>query len=159
VVTTLAGSAGQQGIVDGTGSAARFSAPNGIVVDASGNLYVTDQNLIRMITPGGVVTTLAGNLYNGSVDGLGSAAQFSCPEGMSIDNVGNIFVADFCNHLVRMVTPAGNVTTIAGTAGLAENIPGPLPASVRWPIGIAVDSTTEELFILLQNAVMKIAYQ
>jgi sugar lactone lactonase YvrE len=159
VVTTLAGSPGQQGIVDGTGSAARFSGPNGIVVDASGNVYVADQNLVRMITPGGVVSTLAGNLYNGSADGLGSAAQFSCPESLSIDKTGNVFVADFCNHLVRMVTPAGNVTTIAGTAGLAENIPGALPASVRWPMGVAVDSNTEELYILLENAVLKTVYQ
>ncbi len=109
-VTTLAGSAGWMGAVDGTGATARFFAPKALAVDASGNIYVADtaNQLIRKVTPSGVVTTLAGlSGQAGMQDGTGTQAQFSSPAGIAVGSDGNIYVADTGNSSVREVTPAG----------------------------------------------------
>src|ERR1019366_4775003 len=82
---TLAGTAGSAGLTHRTGSAARFSYPQGVAVDGAGNAYVADtfNCVIRKITPGGVVTILAGAGFTGSADGTGSAAQFHFPYGVA----------------------------------------------------------------------------
>ena len=118
VVTTLAGLANSAGSTDGAGSDARFSEPWGLTVAPDDNVYVCElgNNDIRKITPSGVVTTLAGLAGSpGFVDGAGSAARFSQPYGVASDFKGNIFVADYANRRIRKVTPAGVVTTVAGT--------------------------------------------
>ncbi len=109
VVTTLAGDPGKAGSTDGTGSGAQFYDPNGLTVDRSGNVYVADSgnNLIRKITPAGVVTTIAGILAPGNVDGVGSNAQFNNPRGMTVDNAGTLYVADFGSNTVRKGQIAG----------------------------------------------------
>src|SRR5204862_862086 len=112
VVTTFAGSAGEPGNADGTGSAARFYYPSGIAVDSQGNLYVADydDSTVRKITSAGEVTTLAGSAgVLGSADGDGAAAQFEFPNGIAVDKAGNLFVADSGNSTVRKVTSAGGV--------------------------------------------------
>lgn len=119
VVTTLAGSAGQNGSADGTGIAARFGAPRSLTADAAGVVYVvdTDNHTVRKITPTGVVTTVAGKAGEfGNVDGKGAAARFSEPRGITVDADGNLYVADSGNGAVRQVTPDGTVITIAGAA-------------------------------------------
>jgi streptogramin lyase len=119
VVSTLAGSAGQAGSADGTGSAARFAAPRALTVDAAGNVFVadTDNNTIRKITPAGVVTTFAGRAGEaGATNGAGGAARFSEPRGIAVDAAGNVYVADTGNQAIRQITPDGVVTTVAGTA-------------------------------------------
>ena len=119
VVTTIAGLAGTKGSTNGTGAAARFMQPYGIVVDPSGNLFVADTgaNTIRKITAGGVVSTLAGTAgTQGSTDGTGPAARFTQPTGLGIDAAGNLYVSDHDNYTIRKVTPAGVVTTLAGLA-------------------------------------------
>src|SRR5204862_836341 len=104
VVTTLAGLAGNLGGDDGTGNAARFEYPRGVAVDSSGNVYVADyyNYTIRKITPAGAVTTLAGlaQAY-GSDDGTGSAARFFFPDGVAVDNSGNVYVAEINNCSIR----------------------------------------------------------
>lgn len=115
--TTVAGAA-SIGSTDGPGSAARFYYPNGVAVDAAGNLYVADtsNHTIRKITAAGVVTTLAGAAGSaGSTDGTGSAAQFSVPESVAVDRSGNVYVA--VDNTVRKITATGEVTTLAGLAG------------------------------------------
>jgi sugar lactone lactonase YvrE len=120
-VSTYAGIAGNAGSADGTGSAASFFAPAGLAIDANGNLYVSDvfSNTIRKIDPGGVVTTLAGTPgVTGSKDGTGPAAQFNYPGGVAVDVSGNVYVADTQNNTIRRITPAGVMTTLAGTPAL-----------------------------------------
>ncbi|WP_426672077.1 putative Ig domain-containing protein [Mucilaginibacter sp. McL0603] len=137
VVTTIAGGNGI-GFADGTVSAAHFSFPVGIVVDANGNLFVTDEfnYAIRKITPAGVVTTLAGGT-SGTADGTGTAAQFTYSDEIMIDASGNLYVDD--NYNVRKITPGGVVTTIAGN-GTPGFVNGPA-ASARFdgPAGMSAD--------------------
>lgn len=112
IVSTLAGSPGQPGSADGTGSAARFLLPKGVAVDANGNVYVADtgNHTIRKITPAGVVTTLAGAAgFDGSTDGVGSAARFTFPTSIFTDATGNVYVPQ---GGLRRISPAGAVETI-----------------------------------------------
>jgi sugar lactone lactonase YvrE len=145
-VSTLAGTAGTPGSLEGTGAAARFNGPTGVAVDGSGNLYVADQgnNTIRMLTPGGVVSTLAGSALEapGSAEGLGALARFSGPTGVAVKGSGNIYVTDTGNHTIRMITPLGQVTTLAGAAGLAGSVDntGAL-ARFSGPSGLALDAS------------------
>jgi len=118
VVSTLAGTPGVSGHVDGVGSSALFNQPQGVAVDQSGNVYVADtQNYtIRKIAVTGAVTTIAGTPgVFGYADGTGNAAVFSLTTGVAVDISGNVFVADQSNNVIRMVTPVGNVSTLAGT--------------------------------------------
>lgn len=144
-VTTLAGKAGSRGALDGTGDQALFDSPYGIAVGADGILYVSDAvtNTIRQVTPQGVVTTLAGDpeAEPGSADGTGRAARFNCPGGLAIDRAGNLYVADRDNYLIRKVTAAGEVTSVAGSAGRAGRVDGNgSAAQFEAPEGIAVDA-------------------
>jgi sugar lactone lactonase YvrE len=143
VVTTLAGTAGNMGAADGTGSAASFISPTGIAVDGASNIYVADSSssTIRKITSGGVVTTLAGSpITNGSANGIGVAATFMYPTGVAVDTVGNVYVADNGNSLIRKITSAGVVSTLAGTAGLWGTTNGTGPtARFTNPFALAVD--------------------
>lgn len=144
VVTTLAGST-VSGRSNGTGPEASFSWPQGVTVDVSGNVYVADgsNNMIRKITPAGVVTTLAGNGngWNGSYNGTGAFASFYFPTGVALDTSGNIYVADEWNNMIRKITPAGIVSTLAGntTSGLANGIG--TEARFYSPYGVAVDTS------------------
>jgi sugar lactone lactonase YvrE len=141
-VTTLAGST-NDGHADGQGTVASFSGPNGVAVDAIGNIYVADgnNNAIRKITPAGLVSTIAGGGPTaGHADGQGAMASFYGPTGVAVDASGNIYVADIYNNEIRKITPTGLVTTIAGstTSGHADG--QGTAASFNVPTGIAVDA-------------------
>ncbi len=144
VSSTIAGSAGITGSTDGLGNMARFRYLGWLARDQANNLFVTDSNnqIIRKITPDGTVTTLAGlALATGSTDGTGSAARFQNPQGIAIDNLDNIYVADTLNNTIRKITPTGVVTTLAGQAGLSGTADGTgTSARFNLPTGIAVDS-------------------
>ena len=141
-VSTLAGS-GTQGSANGSGTGASFGLMTGVAVDSSGNLYVADTSnfLIRKITPAGFVTTFAGTGSSGSADGTGTAASFKVPVGDAVDSSGNVYVVDAGTLSIRKITPAGVVTTFAGsgTAGVADGTG--TAASFNGPMGIAVDSS------------------
>ena len=144
VVTTLAGLAGASGSTDGTGSAARFNAPQNVTVDSAGNVYVADalNHTIRKITSAGVVTTLAGLAgTSGSADGTGSAARFKFPYGVAGDSAGNVYVGDTGNNTIRKITSTGVVTTLAGLAGTSGSADGTgSGARFHQPESLAVDS-------------------
>src|SRR5665647_1823082 len=127
--TNLAGLAGSSGSTDGTNTGARFYAPYGLGVDAGHNVYVAEygNHTLRKITPGGVVTTLAGLAgSSGSADGTNGAARFNGPMSATVDSAGNVFVSDTFNGVIRKVTPAGVVTTLAGTLGSTGSSDGAL---------------------------------
>jgi sugar lactone lactonase YvrE len=142
VVTTFAGS-GAQGAADGSGTAASFNGPAGVAADAAGNLYVADQvnNTIRKITPAGVVTTLAGSGAQGAADGAGTAASFNFPAGVAVDALGTVYVADQNSNTIRKITPAGVVTTLAGSGSASDADGSGTAASFNLPSAIAVDAS------------------
>ncbi len=138
--TTIAGS-GTYGTTNGARTLARFARPSGVTADSNGNLYVLDSgtSLVRRIDPQGVVTTLAGGLV-GYADGRGSAAAFNLAGGApqpALDRDGNVIVADFINSRLRLINPAGEVSTIAG-GGSKKDGPA-LEASFTYPVGVARD--------------------
>ena len=163
-VTTLAGSAGVEGIDDGVGSAARFSYPHGLAVDGNGNLLVADygSNRIRnIVLATGAVTTLAGDGgYSGSDDGPGDLAEFDGPDSLACDGAGNLFVTDSSNHTVRKVALATKaVTTLVGLGSSAGSDDG-IGAVARfdYPTGLASDGAGN-LFVAdsLNQTIRKVA--
>ncbi len=160
-VTTIAGS-GAAGSVNGTGTAASFNSPQGIALDAAGNIYVAEYsgNMIRKIAPGGIVSTFAGKVYvadygnnvirkiapsgttttlagsglSGSADGTGSKASFNGITGLTIDPKGNLYVADYGNNCIRLISPSGVVTTLR-SGGSSGNV-----LVFKHPYGVALDA-------------------
>ena len=139
IVTTLAGT-GSPGHVDGMANSAKFLTPTGIAVAASGNVYVAEfyGNDIRKITPGGIVTTLAGSATAGSTDGIGAGASFNNPFGIAVDANENVYVADYSNNMIRKITPAGVVTTLAGSTTAGSDNGAAALATFSGPSGIAL---------------------
>jgi len=150
VVSTLAGS-GSIGFVNGPDSAASFSAPFGVAVDASGNVYVAEAGNqdIRMISPSGVVSTLAGSGVVGSHNGIATQASFWFPTGVAVDGAGNVYVADRSNNLIREIDPSGLVSTLAGN-GSVGSANSPATSSFSTPSGVAEDGQ-QNVYVADQN--------
>jgi sugar lactone lactonase YvrE len=143
-VTTIAGTPGVRGSADGVGAAAQFNTPTNITIDPSGNLYVVDagNHTVRKIAPGNVVTTFAGMPgARGYANGMGTAARFDQPWGIAADGAGNVYVADTQNYAIRMITPAGEVSTFAGDKARRGRVDGErASASFLNPVGISIDA-------------------
>jgi len=143
VISPLAGLSGTGGSQNGTGTGATFSSPLGIALDSSGNLYVADNGnfLIREIMPGGVVSTFAGNVgVSGDTNGS-SQATFGSPYGVAVDSSGNVYVGDASNNLIRAITPAGDVSTLAGMVSYGSSDGKGDMASFGYVGEMAVDGT------------------
>jgi ABC-type branched-subunit amino acid transport system substrate-binding protein/sugar lactone lactonase YvrE len=126
MVSTLAGT-GVAGYADGPAMTAQFSLPKGLVVDASGSVYVADayNHRIRVIHPDGVVSTLAGSGEAGYRDGPAAQARFNRPMDVVLSATGVIYVADSGNNRVRAISPDGVVSTVAGSGqrGYQDGLP------------------------------------
>lgn len=152
-ISTIAGS-GTPGYSGdgGPATAAHLYNPEGITLDAVGNIYFTDQsnNRIRKINSSGLISTIAGSgatgQYNGAYSGDGgpaTAARLSFPIGIAVDGAGNVYVADANNNRVRMITPSGIISTIAGNgiAGSSGDSGPATAAQLDGPVGLALDAS------------------
>jgi len=148
IITTVAG--GEVSAEDGDGGPAidaGLNGPYGIAMDSSGNLYVADSvgETVRKVTPSGVISTVAGNEVDGYLGDGGPAtgAELSSPMGIAVDSIGNLYIADFGNNVIRKVTPAGVISTLAGSRNPGYNGDGgpATSAELHFPRGVAVDST------------------
>ncbi|MFL5955383.1 MAG: hypothetical protein ACJ76I_14870 [Gaiellaceae bacterium] len=150
-ITTVAGSGGSgvPGGFSGDGgpaTSAKLLLPTGLAVDKAGNLYIADKgnDRVRKVNTAGTITTIAGNGGAGfSGDGgPATAAKLNHPEGVAVDQHGNVFIADTFNARIRMVTAKGVITTIAGTGvpGFSGDKGPASSAQVWYPKGIAVDA-------------------
>ncbi len=144
VVTTLAEPIGQSGFTNGMANPGYFIYPTGVAVDNEGNISVADpgSSLVRRVTAAGVVSTLAGSPLHGFANGSGDAARFDVPVGVALDGAGNLYVTDTDivlsansdNNTIRKISPAGIVTTLAGTAGEYGSADG-VGAAARFKLG------------------------
>jgi len=150
-VSTFAGG-GQPGpdgdLVDGPADVARFFGPEGLAADAQGNLFVADtlNNRIRRISPDGTVTSVAGSGpgtahgFDGMLaDGPADAARFNDPSDVAVDGAGTLYVTDRLNHVIRKITPDGQVSTFAGTGEPGSRDGSGRAASFELPNRIAID--------------------
>jgi len=129
VVYTHAGT-GEPGYKNGEKTEAQFNYPSGLALDANNNLYVADtmNHIVRKISPVGDVSTVAGQFFadGGYLDGTVEEARFNEPSAIAFDELGNFYVSDSGNHLIRYVsenevtTFAGGVTPIDSTTGYRE---------------------------------------
>ena len=149
IITTVAGMANTYGFSgdNGPATSALFRAPSDVVVDHHGNIYIADDanNRIRRVDTAGIITTIAGCDTNGAYGGNGgpaTAAYLYWPEGITVDDTGNLYFAEFANAVIRKVDTAGIISTVAGNningysgdGGLADT------AELWDPTGIAIDS-------------------
>ena len=147
-VDTLAGN-GAPGFADGRRGTARFNQPYNVRVDGLGRIWVPDQlnHAVRRVTPAGEVSTVAGSGKAGYIDGATTAAQFNNPTGIAPLPNGAAVVADRNNNRLRLVTPDGSVTTLAGNgeAGFAD---GPVAnARFNQPLDVDFDDSMSRILV------------
>jgi trimeric autotransporter adhesin len=144
----------QMDTVAGTGCAingepaagAEIGTPNGVAVDAAGNVYFsdTDNHLVRKIDTSGTISTLAGTCVAGYTGdgGPAAAAQLNQPYGIAVDAAGNVYVADYGNNRVRRIGTDGTITTVAGNgqAALAGNGVPAASSPLLTPRNVALDA-------------------
>lgn len=166
-VSLVVGS-GKPGDADGSATVAQFKQPAGVAFDAARRvLYVADQgnHTIRQVSLSGAVTTVAGSLRPGWRDGKGADASFKSPAGIAVNSAGTLYVADTGNHVIRAVTAAGVVTTVAG-----RGVPGygdgpahsalfhsPEALAVRGDVVYVADTQNHVIRTLRSNVVTTIA--
>jgi DNA-binding beta-propeller fold protein YncE len=138
------------GVTSTFGTGVTYTTPTSVAVDASGNVYVADKGLNKIIkiTSGGTASVFAGSGAASSVDGTGTTATFNGPDGITIDKAGNIYVSEGTGNKIRMITtPGAVVTTVAGsgTAGHGNGVG--TAAKFTGPAGLDVDPTTGNIFV------------
>ena len=163
LISTYAGN-GNAGYKGDNGPAwrAELSSPTGLALDALGNLYIADSgnNVIRRVSTSGVITTVAGDVAadqaSGGLGGFSgdggpaTQARLNSPQGVALDQAGDLFIADTFNNAIREVTPNGTISTLVNTAGKkgSSGNGGPAGAAeLNTPFAVAVDGSTGDLYI------------
>jgi trimeric autotransporter adhesin len=153
-ITLVAGN-GRSGYAGdgGLATAAQLEYPDGIAVDASGNIYVADMqaDVVRVIAPAGTISTYAG-LGTAGYSGDGGAApqaQLNTPMGLALDAAGNLYIADSGNNVVRKVSKSGAISTAAGNGSLGYSGDGAAAtaAALDEPEGVTVDPSSGQVYI------------
>jgi sugar lactone lactonase YvrE len=139
---------------------AELDSPQAVAVDASGDVFIADtyNNVIREVTPNGQISTFAGNGtagYSGD-NGPATSAELCAPSGVAVDSLGNVYIADSCNNVIRRVSTTGIITTVAGDYALDQSDGGlggfsgnggpAISAQLNSPQGVALDQAGD-LFI------------
>jgi hypothetical protein len=144
----------------GPAVSAELNNPNDVAMDSAGNLYIADfvNSRVRKVDTGGIITTVAGNGTQGySGDGgAATSAEIKLPEGIAVDDSGNLYIADNGNSRIRKVS-GGIITTVAGngTAGYSGD-GGPATATeLNYPTGVAVDATGNLYIADFQNSCIR----
>ena len=131
--------------VPGPATSSNLFTPQGIAVDTSGNLYIADHynQVIEKVTPDGTLSIVAGTGQRGTpVPGPATSSNLHDPEGLAVDAVGNLFIADSGNQMIEKVTPDGTLSIIAGSGDFDAPTPGPATSSgFKYPFGVAPDSS------------------
>jgi uncharacterized protein (TIGR03437 family) len=149
----------------GPATSARLNNPEGVALDVAGNLYIADgnNNRIREVTKStGIINTVAGSSTIGGFGGDGgpaTKAKLNIPKGVAIDLVGNLYIADGYNSRVRLVTPAGIISTVAGNGSTGAGGDGQLAttASLYFPSGVAVNTVNTNVYVVdNQNNVIRL---
>jgi uncharacterized protein (TIGR03437 family) len=158
VVATVAGNGLPGAAGDGAqATLAQLSVPHACAVDSFGNLYIADtyNHRIRKVDGGGIITTVAGTGVAGSSgdEGAATSANLNTPQGVAVDDNGNIFISDTVNNRIRQVTPDGVIHTIAGTGAASYGGDGgaALDAQINGPMGILLDGAGDLFFADTSN--------
>jgi NHL repeat len=154
------GTAGYSGD-NGPATAAQLTSPSGVAVDSLGNVYIADSgnNVIRRVSTGGTISTVAGNYAaeqaNGGAGGFSgnggpaTSAQLNSPQGVALDQAGDLFIADTFNNAIREVTPAGVITSLVNTTAAKGNTNASTAAAstLSGPYAVGVDNSTGNVFV------------
>jgi uncharacterized protein (TIGR03437 family) len=153
-ITTVAGIPNSLGFTGdgGPATSAKMSSPYGVAVDKAGNLYIADagNNRIRKVS-NGIITTIAGTGTKGFTGdgGPGTKAALNNPYGVSVDTAGNVFIADYGNVRIRLLSANGVINTLAGFAAGYGGDGGPaINATLSFPTGTVSDPSTGNVFIV-----------
>jgi NHL repeat len=163
LISTVAGN-GSPGYRGDNGPAwrAELSFPTGLAVDSLGNLYIADSgnNVVRRVSTTGVITTVVGNVAadqaSGGLGGFSgdggpaTAARLNAPQGISLDQAGDLFIADTFNNAIREVTPAGTIATVVNTSGAKGSSGNGGPATnakLNTPFAVSVDNSSGDLYV------------
>ncbi|MFN9595917.1 MAG: SMP-30/gluconolactonase/LRE family protein [Bacteroidota bacterium] len=149
LVSTFAGTSYSIGSNDGQGAMAKFYNPNGLAIDANGNLYVADESnhKIRKVTPSGYVSTIAGNGSAGSTDGPALQASFNRPWGVCVLETGDLLVSDSDNFTIRKLS-TGMVSVYAGQTGIPGMTNGPvLQATFNGVSSICLNKANQQVYL------------
>jgi trimeric autotransporter adhesin len=171
VISTVAGSYPSRGYSGDGGIATNAELYNPVIVakDISGNLYIVDQlnNVIRKVNTSGIINTIAGNGYNagtghGGYSGNGgpaTSAELASPAGIAIDTIGNIYISDWDNNVIRKINTSGIIHTIAGNfsygGGYSGNGGPATAAELHYPAGLALDIFSDLYIIDCNNACVR----